>query len=75
MQQHVKNCFEDDGFVVYLTKGIFNCVWLDYTLETTDNKELKGKGTPALPPTHQTLRVEVGEVSPFFQGAILRQLQ
>ncbi|CAC5403807.1 unnamed protein product [Mytilus coruscus] len=27
-----------------LTSGLFNSVWMDYTIETTENKDLKGNG-------------------------------
>ena len=36
--------FRDGLFVAKLTKGNFNGVWLDYILETTANKALKGTG-------------------------------
>lgn len=38
----VLQAFEEGQFVSKLTKGIFKSVWLDYALETTANKDLKG---------------------------------
>ena len=39
-----KAAFHEDLFVAKLTHGKFNNVWLDYTLEKTENKALKGNG-------------------------------
>ena len=36
--------FEDRQFVAKLSKGKFNGTWIDYTLEVTANKALKGVG-------------------------------
>ncbi len=36
--------FQDGNFVAKLTSGRFNSVWLDYTIEATENKALKGTG-------------------------------
>jgi hypothetical protein len=36
--------FRDGNFIAKLTEGNFNGLWLDYTLETTANKALKGTG-------------------------------
>ncbi len=36
--------FEDGNFVAKLSSGKFNSVWLDYAIETTENKALKGSG-------------------------------
>ncbi len=42
LSDDVKDGFEKDGlFTVKLSEGVFNGVWLDYTLETTENKVLK----------------------------------
>ena len=40
----VQAAFEQGLFVAKLTDAHFNAVWLDYTLEATENKALKGKG-------------------------------
>ena len=44
LPDEIKTAFENGQFVAKLTKGTFNAVWLDYTLETTANKSLKGNG-------------------------------
>lgn len=44
LPDEVKSAFEEGLFVAKLTDGKFNNVWLDYTLETTENKALKGSG-------------------------------
>ncbi len=36
--------FQEGQFVTKLTSGKFNSVWLDYTIEATENKALKGTG-------------------------------
>lgn len=36
--------FQDSHFVARLSNSKFNGVWIDYTLETTENKALKGAG-------------------------------
>ena len=36
--------FSEGLFVAKLSKGKFNKVWMDYVLETTENKSLKGSG-------------------------------
>ena len=36
--------FKEGLFVAKLSSGNFNGVWIDYTLETTENKALKGQG-------------------------------
>ena len=36
--------FSEGLFVAKLSKGQFNKVWIDYVLETTENKSLKGSG-------------------------------
>lgn len=41
---HVKEAFNDGSFVAKLSPGIFNEVWMDYTIEATENKSLKGSG-------------------------------
>ena len=38
------NAFKEGNFVAKLSTGNFNKVWLDYTLESTENKSLKGSG-------------------------------
>ncbi len=40
----LKASFSKKGPVVKLSDGKFNHVWLDYALETTENKDLKGSG-------------------------------
>ena len=40
----VKEAFQDGLFVARLTDGKFNTVWLDYSIEATANKALKGSG-------------------------------
>lgn len=40
----IANGFSEGLFVEKLTKGQFNKVWIDYVLETTENKSLKGSG-------------------------------
>ena len=40
----VVSAFEEGSFVAKLSHGRFNAVWMDYTLETTENKALKGTG-------------------------------
>ena len=40
----IENDFMTSHFVSKLSPGLFNMVWPDYTLETTENKELKGTG-------------------------------
>lgn len=45
LPEEVKTGFQDDGlFTAKLSTGAFNRVWLDYTLEATENKALKGTG-------------------------------
>ena len=44
LPQEVESAFEEGLFVAKLTEGHFNAVWLDYALETTENKALKGTG-------------------------------
>ncbi|XP_053391138.1 uncharacterized protein LOC128553968 [Mercenaria mercenaria] len=36
--------FQKGKFVAKLTDGMFNCVWIDYVLEVTQNKSLKSSG-------------------------------
>ena len=36
--------FKDGLFVAKLSQGQFNKVWIDYVLEATENKALKGSG-------------------------------
>ena len=36
--------FQKGKFVAKLSKGAFNCVWIDYVLEVTQNKSLKSSG-------------------------------
>lgn len=40
----VARAFQDGDFVAKISSGRFNKVWLDYTLESTENKSLKGSG-------------------------------
>lgn len=40
----VMEAFEHGNFVAKLSRGRFNAVWMDYTLEATENKALKGTG-------------------------------
>ena len=40
----VKQSFIEGNFVAKLSEGKFNKVWMDYCLETTENKALKGTG-------------------------------
>ena len=44
LPQSVQTAFENGQFVAKLTDGLWNGVWLDYALETTENKALKGQG-------------------------------
>ncbi len=44
LSDDVKYGFENGGlFTVKLSEGVFNGVWLDYTLEITENKVLKSE--------------------------------
>ena len=40
----VRDSFRDGHFVSKLSEGKFNAVWMDYTIEATENKTLKGSG-------------------------------
>ena len=40
----VTDSFRDGQFVSRLSEGKFNAVWMDYTIEATENKTLKGSG-------------------------------
>lgn len=40
----VLSSFQDGHFIAKLSSGKFNSVWLDYTIEATENKALKGSG-------------------------------
>ena len=40
----IANGFSEGLLVAKLSKGPFNKVWIDYVLETTENKSLKGSG-------------------------------
>ena len=40
----VTDAFQDGLFVAKLSEGKFNAVWIDYALEVTENKALKGTG-------------------------------
>ena len=42
--EEVERAFADGNFTAKLKTGKFNNVWIDYTLETTENKALKGSG-------------------------------
>ena len=44
LPDEVAAAFKEGLFVAKLTDGKFNKVWLDYTLEATENKALKGSG-------------------------------
>lgn len=44
LPQEVEDLFLKGRFTVKLSPGHFKGVWLDYTLETTANKDLKGTG-------------------------------
>ena len=44
LPEDVRAAFEEEWFVVKLADGKFNTVWMDYTIETTANKSLKGSG-------------------------------
>ena len=44
LQEEVERAFTDGNFTAILKTGKFNNVWIDYTLETTENKALKGSG-------------------------------
>jgi len=44
LPEPVGDAFRDGLFVSKLTRGAFNGVWIDYTLEATENKALKGTG-------------------------------
>ena len=44
LPEEIKASFTAGNFVAKLNEGSFNDVWIDYTLETTENKSLKGKG-------------------------------
>ena len=44
LPEQVEHAFQEGIFVAKLTEGNFNAVWLDYTLEVTENKALKGSG-------------------------------
>ena len=40
----VMDGFQEGLFVSKLSEGKFNSVWIDYVLEATENKALKGTG-------------------------------
>lgn len=40
----LSDSFQKGKFVAKLTDGAFNCVWIDYVLEVTENKALKSSG-------------------------------
>ena len=40
----VLEAYKDGQFVAKLSHGKFNDVWMDYTIEATENKALKGAG-------------------------------
>ena len=42
--EDVEQAFMEGQFNAKLTDGLFNDVWMDYALETTENKTLKGTG-------------------------------
>ena len=44
LPDNVKQAFMEGQFNAKLTDGLFNDVWMDYALETTENKTLKGTG-------------------------------
>jgi hypothetical protein len=44
LPDEVVTAFEQDEFTAKLSQGRFNAVWMDYTLEATENKALKGTG-------------------------------
>ena len=44
LPEEVIQSFEEGLFVAKIFAGMFNGVWLDYTLESTENKALKGQG-------------------------------
>lgn len=44
LPEEVENAFKEGLFAAKISSGTFNGVWMDYTLEATENKELKGNG-------------------------------
>ncbi len=44
LSDEVKIAIENDQFVAKLADGKFNAQWIDYVLEVTENKALKGTG-------------------------------
>ena len=44
LPKEVMESFTQKGFIAKLSDGRFNGVWIDYALETTQNKALKGSG-------------------------------
>ena len=44
LPKEVMENFTQKGFIAKLSDGRFNGVWIDYALETTQNKALKGSG-------------------------------
>ena len=44
LPDEVETLFQEGSFTAKLTPGSFNGVWYDYTLETTENKDLKSSG-------------------------------
>ena len=42
--QMKSKCFGHGNFMAKLSQGQFNSVWMDYCLETTENKSLKSNG-------------------------------
>lgn len=42
MPTEVTTAVEEGNFVAKLSRGRFNAIWMDYTLEATENKALKG---------------------------------
>ena len=44
LPQDIQEAFEEGMFTSRLANSVFNSVWMDYTLEATENKALKGNG-------------------------------
>ena len=43
LREEIQDAFENGNFVDKLSDGIFNDVWIDYTLDVRDNKGTKGQ--------------------------------
>ena len=44
LPKEISDAFMQQGFIAKLSQGRFNGVWIDYALEATENKDLKGSG-------------------------------